>query len=233
MSEEEPLACSPARSLTRATHGTQKNTKNHQISQQTKQTPNIISSFIGSFGAPTARSCGAHLVCVSLAELLWVTCRNLPALFLACVWLVLLGLRGLRDLRVLGLGGSATGTHYSLISTRARSLVCVGVLAVAAVSRCWWRINGTDYMRQYTWDKQLETWVKSARLINEKGKAPTVISPLQYKRRFRDAMWNYFVMVLSKRTRAEHLDVGRRSRDGGRCRGQPRARLPLKRGQPR
>jgi len=64
-----------------------------------------------------------------------------------------------------------------------------------------------DYMRQYTWDKQLETWVKSARLINEKGKAPTVISPLQYKRRFRDAMWNYFVMVLSKRTRVLSISM--------------------------
>jgi hypothetical protein len=68
-------------------------------------------------------------------------------------------------------------------------------------------------MRQYTWDKQLETWVKSARIINDK-KAPTVISPLQYKRRFRDAMWNYFVMVLSKRTRVLSIKTADEGQDG-------------------
>ncbi|WOK96156.1 hypothetical protein Cni_G04863 [Canna indica] len=53
-----------------------------------------------------------------------------------------------------------------------------------------------DYMRQYTWDKQLETWVKAAGILGgPKNAAPTVISPLQYKKRFRKAMSNYFLTV--------------------------------------
>jgi hypothetical protein len=39
--------------------------------------------------------------------------------------------------------------------------------------------------RQYTWDKQLETWVKSSGILGGNGKEPTIISPKQYCRRFR------------------------------------------------
>lgn len=53
-----------------------------------------------------------------------------------------------------------------------------------------------DYMRQYTWDKQLETWVKASGILGgPKNAPPTVISPLQYKKRFRKAMSNYFLSV--------------------------------------
>jgi len=52
-----------------------------------------------------------------------------------------------------------------------------------------------DYLRKYTWDKQLETWVK---LVGGRGKIPTVISPRQYKIRFREAMSLYFVPVPNK-----------------------------------
>ncbi|KAG6494604.1 hypothetical protein ZIOFF_042364 [Zingiber officinale] len=53
-----------------------------------------------------------------------------------------------------------------------------------------------DYMRQYTWDKQLETWVKASGILGSlKNAPPTVISPLQYKKRFRKAMSNYFLTV--------------------------------------
>jgi 1-phosphatidylinositol-3-phosphate 5-kinase len=38
-------------------------------------------------------------------------------------------------------------------------------------------------MRKYTWDKQLETWVKSTGIMGGRGKVPTVISPEQYKLR--------------------------------------------------
>ncbi|KAK3039290.1 hypothetical protein RJ639_026674 [Escallonia herrerae] len=41
-----------------------------------------------------------------------------------------------------------------------------------------------DYLRQYTWDKQLENWVKSS-LVVPKNELPTVVSPVDYKRRFR------------------------------------------------
>lgn len=53
-----------------------------------------------------------------------------------------------------------------------------------------------DFMRQYTWDKHLESWVKNSGILGgPKNSTPTVISPLQYKRRFRKAMTTYFLMV--------------------------------------
>ncbi|CAN1146675.1 1-phosphatidylinositol-3-phosphate 5-kinase FAB1B [Linum perenne] len=53
-----------------------------------------------------------------------------------------------------------------------------------------------DFMRQYTWDKHLETWVKASGILGgSKNSMPTVISPQQYKKRFRKAMTAYFVMV--------------------------------------
>ncbi|XP_004508046.1 1-phosphatidylinositol-3-phosphate 5-kinase FAB1A isoform X2 [Cicer arietinum] len=53
-----------------------------------------------------------------------------------------------------------------------------------------------DFMRQYTWDKHLETWVKTSGILGgPKNTSPTVISPQQYKKRFRKAMSLYFLMV--------------------------------------
>ncbi|KAM7471908.1 hypothetical protein LguiA_010091 [Lonicera macranthoides] len=53
-----------------------------------------------------------------------------------------------------------------------------------------------DFMRQYTWDKHLETWVKASGILGgPKNASPTVISPKQYKKRFRKAMTTYFLMV--------------------------------------
>ncbi|PPD72293.1 hypothetical protein GOBAR_DD30815 [Gossypium barbadense] len=70
---------------------------------------------------------------------------------------------------------------YSLlvgVDTERRELVC-GII---------------DYLRQYTWDKQLETWVKSS-LVVPKNLLPTVISPKEYKKRFRKFMSTYFLSV--------------------------------------
>nr|CAB3453345.1 unnamed protein product [Digitaria exilis] len=53
-----------------------------------------------------------------------------------------------------------------------------------------------DFLRQYTWDKQLETWVKASGILGgPKHESPTVISPIQYKKRFRKAMSRYFLAV--------------------------------------
>jgi 1-phosphatidylinositol-3-phosphate 5-kinase len=57
-----------------------------------------------------------------------------------------------------------------------------------------------DYMRRYTWDKQLETWVKRTGFLGDGNKVPTIISPKQYKKRFRSALWLYFPMVPTKDT---------------------------------
>ncbi|KAB8107071.1 hypothetical protein EE612_041638 [Oryza sativa] len=51
-----------------------------------------------------------------------------------------------------------------------------------------------DYLRQYTWDKQLETWVKSS-LVVPKNVSPTVVSPKEYKKRFRKFMAKHFLTV--------------------------------------
>ncbi|XP_022715367.1 1-phosphatidylinositol-3-phosphate 5-kinase FAB1B-like isoform X2 [Durio zibethinus] len=53
-----------------------------------------------------------------------------------------------------------------------------------------------DFLRQYTWDKHLETWVKASGILGgPKNASPTVISPKQYKKRFRKAMTTYFLMI--------------------------------------
>ncbi|XP_010937259.1 1-phosphatidylinositol-3-phosphate 5-kinase FAB1B [Elaeis guineensis] len=53
-----------------------------------------------------------------------------------------------------------------------------------------------DFMRQYTWDKHLETWVKASGILGgPKNVSPTVVSPKQYKKRFRKAMSAYFLVV--------------------------------------
>lgn len=70
---------------------------------------------------------------------------------------------------------------YSLlvgVDTERRELVC-GII---------------DYLRQYTWDKQLENWVKSS-LVVPKNQLPTVISPREYKKRFRKFIDTHFLSV--------------------------------------
>lgn len=62
-----------------------------------------------------------------------------------------------------------------------------------------------DYIRTYTWDKKLESWVKESGLLGGGGKEPTIVTPGQYKKRFRDAMERYFTMVPDAHCRAKSL----------------------------
>ena len=56
-----------------------------------------------------------------------------------------------------------------------------------------------DFLRQYTWDKQLETWVKSSGIVGGTSKgAPTVTSPVHYMERFRKQMASYFRIMPSR-----------------------------------
>ena len=60
-----------------------------------------------------------------------------------------------------------------------------------------WTNWSTDYIRTYTWDKKLESWVKDASFLGggaHKGE-PTIVTPKQYKARFRSAMERYFPLV--------------------------------------
>jgi 1-phosphatidylinositol-3-phosphate 5-kinase len=49
-----------------------------------------------------------------------------------------------------------------------------------------------DYIRTYTWDKKIETLVKSMSTV---GQSPTVISPEHYRTRFLRQMDQYFPVV--------------------------------------
>ncbi|KAI0692977.1 hypothetical protein BC835DRAFT_1355522 [Cytidiella melzeri] len=54
-----------------------------------------------------------------------------------------------------------------------------------------------DYIRTYTWDKKLESWVKDSAFLGggaNKGE-PTIIGPRQYRQRFLSAMERYFPLV--------------------------------------
>jgi len=56
-----------------------------------------------------------------------------------------------------------------------------------------------DFIRTFTWDKKLESWVKEKGLVGVGSssivKQPTVVTPRQYKNRFREAMERYILMV--------------------------------------
>ena len=54
----------------------------------------------------------------------------------------------------------------------------------------------SDYIRTYTWDKKLESWVKESTFLAGAGKGePTIVSPKQYRQRFLSAMERYFPLV--------------------------------------
>ncbi|KTW26813.1 uncharacterized protein T551_03275 [Pneumocystis jirovecii RU7] len=53
-----------------------------------------------------------------------------------------------------------------------------------------------DCIRTYTWDKKLESWVKEKGLVGGGGKEPTVVTPRQYKNRFREAMDSYAYLLV-------------------------------------
>lgn len=53
-----------------------------------------------------------------------------------------------------------------------------------------------DYIRTYTWDKKLESWVKESAFMGGAGKGePTIITPREYRHRFLTAMERYFPLV--------------------------------------
>ncbi|KAH8835651.1 hypothetical protein DL96DRAFT_1575071 [Flagelloscypha sp. PMI_526] len=54
-----------------------------------------------------------------------------------------------------------------------------------------------DYIRTYTWDKRLESWVKESAFLGGAGKGePTIVTPKQYRQRFVGAMERYFPLVI-------------------------------------
>ncbi|KAJ8514751.1 hypothetical protein ONZ45_g7730 [Pleurotus djamor] len=53
-----------------------------------------------------------------------------------------------------------------------------------------------DYIRTYTWDKKLESWVKESAFLGGSGRGePTIVTPKQYRQRFISAMERYFPLI--------------------------------------
>ncbi|KAJ7597343.1 hypothetical protein C8J56DRAFT_316262 [Mycena floridula] len=57
-----------------------------------------------------------------------------------------------------------------------------------------------DYVRTYTWDKKLESWVKESAFLGGRGE-PTIVTPKQYRQRFISAMERYFPLIPDRWTK--------------------------------
>ena len=92
---------------------------------------------------------------------------------------------------------SSNFTHFFIFSTLQSSDVMDYSLLVGVDEEKHELVLGIiDFIRQYTWDKHLETWVKASGILGgPKNALPTVILPKQYKKRFRKAMTTYFLML--------------------------------------
>lgn len=60
---------------------------------------------------------------------------------------------------------------------------------------CFANIFAPDFIRTFTWDKKLESWVKESGMLGGGKKDPTIVSPRMYRRRFRSAIDLYFCMI--------------------------------------
>ena len=54
------------------------------------------------------------------------------------------------------------------------------------------RMGIIDYIRKYTWDKQLEHYIK---IFINRFVVPTIINPSAYKNRFEEAIKDYFICI--------------------------------------
>ena len=57
-----------------------------------------------------------------------------------------------------------------------------------------------DYLSGWSAARRAEHIVKRTGLLGQRGKTPTVVPPLEYAARFRDALWGYFMLVPNKFT---------------------------------
>jgi hypothetical protein len=54
------------------------------------------------------------------------------------------------------------------------------------------RVGIIDYVRKYTWDKQLE---HVGKIIINRLQVPTIVNPVNYKERFKEAIDNFFIGI--------------------------------------
>lgn len=83
--------------------------------------------------------------------------------------------------------------YISVACLQSINVMDYSLLVGVDTHRCELVCGIIDYLRQYTWDKQLETWVKAS--LVPKNQLPTIISPREYKKRFRKFITTYFLSV--------------------------------------
>lgn len=57
------------------------------------------------------------------------------------------------------------------------------------------RVGIIDYIQYYSIEKLLESKIKM-HILNQGGKAPTILKPVSYQQRFQEAQSNYFMSIL-------------------------------------
>lgn len=83
---------------------------------------------------------------------------------------------------IVGVDKSSTELVVGIVGRRTVSLISGAVAHTLTTCPC------SDFLRPYTWDKRLETWVKETAYIGGGPREPTVLNPRIYKNRFREAM---------------------------------------------
>lgn len=71
-------------------------------------------------------------------------------------------------------------------------LVDYSLLLIVETQRKNLVVGIIDYLREYTWDKKMETMAKK---ISKGGATPTIVEPEEYRERFKRAMNKYFMEV--------------------------------------
>lgn len=77
--------------------------------------------------------------------------------------------------------------------------IIVGIVGRFCIRSCLLlhrtNMGRTDFIRTFTWDKKLESWVKESGMLGGGKKDPTIVSPRMYRKRFRSAIDLYFCMI--------------------------------------
>lgn len=119
---------------------------------------------------------------------------------------IIVGLEKSTQTLVVGIIGTTrrghTGKEQQTKPQQTARNVLIALALLLSIFLC-----SADYIRQYTWAASLEHGVKSVGRIAGQA-VPTVISPPQYKQRFRDAMDRYFMVSPDPSSRLTILTSG-------------------------
>ena len=106
---------------------------------------------------------------------------------------LLVGVDSVTNELVIGLVGASSCVGWAGVAGTGATLILTDVTSCRTFALL--PFKRLDYIRTYTWDKKLESWVKETGLLGGGGKEPTISSPKQYRLRFKEAMDRYFHVV--------------------------------------